>query len=96
MRGKFIYLDSISENSRLIDKSMKAMLAEMSPQERERFVESIYEAIQTKTGAKTLTELNSDKMKLFEVWNSLDEESKLQFRRFASLLVGKKAEKKKK
>ena len=96
MRGKFVYLNSITENSRMLDRNMKAMLAEMSPEERERFVEAIYEAIQSKTGAKTLTELSSDKMKLFEVWNSLDEESKLQFRRFASLLVGKKAEKKRK
>ena len=96
MRGKFIYLDSVTESSRMLDKNMKRMLAEMSREERERFVDSIFDAIETKTGAKTLTELSSDKMKIFKVWNSLDEESKMQFRRFANLLVGKKAEKKKK
>ena len=90
MGGKFIYLDSITENSRMIDKNMKKLLSEMSREERERFVESLFAAIESKTGAKTLTELSSDKMKLFKVWNALDDESKSQFRRIAGLLVGKK------
>lgn len=90
MGNKFIHLDSISENSRILDKNMKKLLAEMSREERERFVEAIFTAIQTNTGAKTLTDLSSDKMKLFKVWGALDDESKLQFRRFATLLVGKK------
>ena len=90
MGGKFIHLDSISENSRVIDKNMKKLLSEMSREERERFVDSLFDAIQTKTGAKTLTELSSDKMKIFKVWNSLDDESKAQFRRFIGLLISKK------
>lgn len=90
MGNKFIYLDSISENSRVIDKNMKKILSEMSVEERSRFVDSIFEAIQNKTGAKTLTELSSEKMKLFSVWSALDDTSKAQFRRIAGLLVGKK------
>ena len=90
MGGKFIHLDSISENSRLIDKNMKKLLSEMSREERERFVDSVYTAIQSNTDAKTLTALSSDKMKIFKVWSSLDDTSKLQFRRFATLLVGKR------
>ena len=90
MGGKFIHLDSISENSRMLDKNMKKLLADMSREERERFVESLFDAIESKTGAKTLTELSSEKMKIFKIWGSLDDESKAQFRRIAGLLMGKK------
>ena len=96
MGNKFIHLDSISESSRVVDRNMKKFLSEMSKEERSRFVDSLFEAIESKTGAKTLTELNSDKMKLFKVWGSLDDTSKAQFRKVAGLLVGKKSEKKKK
>ena len=94
--NKFIYLESISENSRVLDKNMKNLLSGMSRDERERFVDSLFAALESKTGAKTLTELNSDKLKLFKVWGSLDDESKAQFRRLASVLVSKKLDKKKK
>ena len=90
MGNKFIHLDSISESSRVVDRNMKKFLSEMSKEERSRFVDSLFEAIESKTGAKTLTELNSDKMKLFKVWGSLDDTSKAQFRKVAGLLVGKK------
>ena len=96
MGNKFIHLDSISGNSRVLDKNMKNLLSGMTRESRERFIDSIFEALESKTGAKTLTELNSDKIKLFKVWGSLDEESKMQFRRIAALLVSKKVEKKKK
>ena len=96
MGGKFIYLDSISSDSRVLDKNMKSFLAEMSREERERFVDSLFDAVSTKTGAKTLTELSSEKMKLFKVWNELDDVSKVQFRRIAGLLVGKKKQEKRK
>lgn len=88
--NKFIHLDSITETSRIVDKNMKKLLADMSREERERFIESLFDAIESKTGAKTLTELSSDKMKIFTIWNSLDDESKAQFRRIAGLLVSKK------
>jgi hypothetical protein len=73
MGNKFIHLDSITENSRMLDQNMKKMLSEMSREERERFVDSVFKAIQTNTDAKTLTDLSSDKMKIFKVWSSLDD-----------------------
>lgn len=90
MGNKFIHLDSVTENSKIIDKNMKKLLSEMSYEERERFVESVFSAIESSTGAKTLSELSSDKIKIFKVWNALDDKSKTQFRAFATLLVGKK------
>ena len=68
---------------------MEKMLAGMSREERRHFVVSLFDAIESQTGATTLTELNSDKMKLFKVWNALDDKSKAQIRIFAGVFIGK-------
>lgn len=94
--SRFIYLDSISEGSRIIDKGMKKVLSELSKEERERFVDTLFDSVSEKTGAKTLTELNSEKMKLFKVWNTLDEVSRAQFKRIAGILIVRKNQEKKK
>lgn len=96
MGGKFIYLDSITENSKMLDKKMKSFLAGMTKEERENFVDSIFDALSTNTGAKTLTELSGEKLKLFKVWGTLDDTSKAQFRKIAAIMVGKKHQEKKK
>lgn len=96
MGGKFIYLDSITENSKMLDKKMKSFLAGMTKEERENFVDSIFDALSTNTGAKTLTELSGEKLKLFKVWGTLDDTSKAQFRKIAAIMVGKKRQEKKK
>lgn len=96
MGGKFIYLDSITENSKMLDKKMKSFLAGMTKEERENFVDSIFDALSTNTGAKTLTELSAEKLKLFKVWGTLDDTSKAQFRKIASIIMGKKRQEKKK
>lgn len=90
MGDKFIHLDSLTKNSQKVDQNMKKMLAGMTREERQHFVEALFDAIESQTGATTLTELNSDKMKLFKVWNALDEKSKAQLKAFAVLFVGKK------
>ena len=90
MGDKFIHLDSLTKNSRKLDENMEKMLAGMTREERQRFVVSLFDAIESQTGAKTLTDLNSDKMKLFKVWNALDDKSKAQIRAFAGVFVGKK------
>ena len=96
MGGKFIYLDSKSENSKVLDKKMKSFLAGMTKEERENFVDSLFDALSTNTGAKTLTELSAEKLKLFKVWGTLDDTSKAQFRKIASIIMGKKRQEKKK
>ena len=93
---KFIYLDSVSDGSRMIDKKMKQFLSEMTKEEREKFVESLFSAIDSQTGAKTLSELTGEKLKLFKVWRALDDDAKAQLKRVATLIVGKKKQEKKK
>lgn len=92
MGGSFIKLDSVDEESKLIDRSLKLWLEEMSREERERFVDELYEAMLS-TNAKTLTELNADKRKLIKAWNSIDNEARSQLLRCINLILGKKAPK---
>ena len=89
MGAGFIKLDSISEESKLIDRSIKNWLAEMSAEERATVVDAIYEAISA-SGAKTLTELNQDKIKIVRAWNSLDNDARNQVRRCIKIVFGKK------
>ena len=89
MGGGFIKLDSIDEESRLIDSSLKAWLAEISPEERERFVDELYEAL-VSTNAKTLSDLNADKIKIVKAWNAMDNELRSVLMRSLNIIVGKK------
>lgn len=94
--NKFIYLDSISDGSRMIDRKMKQFLSEMTREERERFVDSIFDAIASQTGARTLSDLTGEKLKLIRVWGALDDSAKAQLKRVASLIIGRKKQEKKK
>ena len=94
--NKFIYLDDISDGSRMIDKKTKQFLSEMTKEEREKFVDSLFDAIDSQTGAKTLTELTGERIKLFKVWGALDDSAKSQLKRVMGLIVGNKKQEKKK
>ena len=80
MGGSFIRLDSVDEESRLIDRTLKEWLASISIEDRERFVDELYEVL-TSTNAKTLSELNTDKRKIVKAWNSMDNEFRSQLMR---------------
>ena len=73
--SKFIYLDSISEESRRIDQTMKNWLGDMDMSQREEFVDAIYNTLSS-TNATTLTDISTDKIKLLRAWNNLTEENK--------------------
>ena len=69
--GKFIYLDTVTNESRLIDSTLREWLDGLSMKEREKVVDSVYEVL-VSTNATTLTELTADKVKLVKAWGSLD------------------------
>lgn len=73
--SRFIYLDSISEESRQIDKTLKNWLGEMDMTQRAEFIDAIYETLSA-TNATTLTDISTDKFKLLKAWNNLNEENK--------------------
>ena len=81
----FIHLDTVTKESKLIDKTIKSWLAEMPPKERENFVEKLYESLSAQ-GAKTLTDLNSDKSKLIKMWSGLDSGTRSTALKYIKLL----------
>lgn len=69
--GKFIYLDTVTHESRLIDSTLREWLNGLSMKEREKVVDSVYEVL-VSTNSTTLTELTADKVKLVKAWGNLD------------------------
>ena len=84
--GSFVHLDTVTENSKLIDRKLKEWLDGMSVAGRERFVDTVFETLSA-TNAKTLTELTSDKIKLVKAWGSLDQTTKNFLLKFAAILI---------
>ena len=95
MGGSFVHLDEVDEESKSIDRSLKAWLEELSAEERAQFVDSLYEAI-VSTNAKTLTELSADKAKLLKAWNSMDATSRANLIKCVNLVFRNKNQKQKK
>jgi len=58
----------------------------MTPEERARLVDSMYETLSA-VGAKTLTELSADKLRLVKAWNSLDAKSRAVLLKCVGLLM---------
>lgn len=84
--GRFIHIDSVTDESKRIDATLKRWLAELSVERRRQIIDSLYEILSS-TNAKTLTELNADKLALVKAWNTLDAESRKIIRRIITLIV---------
>ena len=93
MGNSFVKLDSISEQSKVVDRSMKEWLATMTPAERESVVDALYEALSA-TNAKTLSDLGADKIKIVRAWNAMDNDARNQVRRCINIIFGKKKQQK--
>lgn len=85
MGGSFVRLESITNTSKRIDKTLKKWLADMSMEERKKIIDTLYEILAS-TNAKTLTELSTEKLKLVKAWNTLDSESRAFIKRCVLLL----------
>ena len=93
MGNSFVKLDSVSEDSKVLDTSMKEWLATMTPAERENVVDALYEALSA-TNAKTLSDLGADKIKIVRAWNAMDNDARNQVRRCINIIFGKKKQQK--
>ena len=93
--GSFIHLNTVTNESRLIDTSLKEWMNGMSAQERAQVVDSLYETLSS-VGAKTLTELSVDKLKLVKAWNTLDAKTRSVLLKCVALLIKPSAKSKKK
>ena len=93
MGGRFIHLDTVTEESKRIDQTLKGWLAEMDIEKRKHVLDSLYEILSA-TNAKTLTDLSSDKLSIVKAWNNLDAESRKILRRIITLVIRKSKAKK--
>ena len=71
----FTTIGSLSEESRLVDRTLKLWLAGMDNAEREKFVDSLYTLL-CATNAKTLTELAADRKGLITSLRGMDAKSR--------------------
>ena len=83
--SSFIHLDDITEDSKSVDKTVKMWLERMSAEDREIFVDNIFDALSA-TEAKTLTDLNTDRKKIRKAWGNLDAETKNAIYDYVKLL----------
>ena len=71
----FVHLDGFSREGKVIDETIEAWEAALSPRQREVFADALYEVL-TASGAKTLSELNGDKLKsavtILKTYSNLD------------------------
>ena len=59
LQKHFHYLDTVDNSSRFVDYTLKAWLAQMTPAQREQFVDAIYEVMR-QTNAHTLHQMNEN------------------------------------
>ncbi len=60
-RDCFSYVQAVTNSSRFVDSTLKRWLAEVDPQQRERFVDAVYTAL-LETNAKTVKEMTENKL----------------------------------
>ncbi len=84
--ASFIHLDTVTNESKFIDRTLKKWLSELGREEREAFVDSLFETFSS-TNAKTLTDLNADKVALVKAWSKLPPESRTIIRKCIALLI---------
>jgi hypothetical protein len=90
--AQFIHLDDVNGRSRWISEKVKLFLEHLTVDQRERFVDAIYTALSS-TSAKTLSELNDDKLKILKAWNSMDDETRIYLKRSLALILGRSGQK---
>ena len=83
--GQFVHLESVSEESKRINRTFKKWMAEIETDRKRRVIESMYEILSA--NARTLTELNADKTKLIRAWSSFDDETKRAILMFTRLVM---------
>lgn len=79
LRDRFVTLDTVTNSSRFVDRTLKQWLSSLMPEERERMVDAVYQMLR-ETNADTLRELRENKfssaMSILRSARGLDEEGR--------------------
>ena len=90
LQKHFHYLDTVDNSSRFVDYTLKAWLAQMTPAQRERFVDAIYEVMR-QTNAHTLHQMNENWLasaaSILKSAKNMDEETRQAVTHAAGLLL---------
>ena len=87
----FIHLDDFSREGKVIDETLESWEGSLSPKQREAFADALYTVL-TASGAKTLSDLNGDKLKsavtMLKPYSNLDRETRQLLSGSLRALVG--------
>ena len=76
---QFVHLDDFSREGKLVDETLDQWAASLNTQQREALADALY-SVFTGTGAKTLSELNEEKLKsasvMLKTYKNLDRETR--------------------
>ena len=90
-RDRFVHLDGFSREGKVIDETLESWEESLSPKQREAFADALYTVL-TASGAKTLTELNGDRLKsavtMLKTYSNLDRETRQLLSGSLRALVG--------
>jgi len=85
--ASFIHLNALTQESVAIDRSLKSWLSELDNTQRAEFVDAVYDTL-IATSATTLTDINTDKIKLLRAWRNLDKEKQAMLMKSIRILFG--------
>lgn len=75
----FVTCETLSRGSQILDDTFKVWMANLTPYQREQFIDALYNILET-TGAKTLSDLSTSRLKkinqLIKSYNAMDEATK--------------------
>ena len=86
LKTEFIECKDLSNESKIINESIKAWLLQMSEAEQKEFINSLFDILES-TEANTLTELVFERFNIFEmIKNANKEDSQIVFKSLLNLL----------
>ena len=87
---QFVHLDDFSREGKLVDEALDSWAASLNTQQREALADALY-GVFTATGAKTLSELNEEKLKsasaMLKTYKNLDRETRRMMNEAFKLLL---------
>ncbi len=90
-RDHFVHLDGFSREGKVIDETLESWEESLSPEQRKAFAGALYTVL-TASGARTLSDLNGDKLKsavtMLKTYSSLDRETRRVLSGSLRALVG--------
>ena len=87
---QFVHLDDFSREGKLVDETISTWADSLNTQQREALAEALY-GVFTATGARTLSELNEEKLKsasaMLKTYKNLDRETRRMMSEAFKLLL---------